>query len=162
MVRRSVCRSKRAQYGADKGFIVAIAGTVVEQRVQSCRQLALPYADFVRLLQASAAHVYYSYPFVASWSLREALACGCAILGSDTLPVREFVTHDENGWLSPFHDPAALAERLLRLVSEPHTAMRLGQAGRRYAERERGLPVHFEAFDHMLCTALGHAPPAAG
>ena len=43
------------------------------------------YPVYRRLLQRSDAHVYLTYPFVASWSLREALAIGCAIIGSDTL-----------------------------------------------------------------------------
>ena len=65
----------------------------------------LDYQTYVSMLQRSDAHVYLTYPFVASWSLREALAIGCAVIGSDTPPVREFVTGGENGLLASFFDP---------------------------------------------------------
>jgi glycosyltransferase involved in cell wall biosynthesis len=74
----------------------------------------LDYDIYVRLLQRSDAHVYLTYPFVASWSLREALAMGCAVIGSDTEPVREFITHEQNGLLADFFDPAGLAAKVCR------------------------------------------------
>ena len=62
------------------------------------------------MLQRSDAHVYLTYPFVASWSLREALSTGCVVIGSDTPTVSEFVTHEQNGLLVPFFDPKGLAQ----------------------------------------------------
>ena len=46
----------------------------------------IEYDIYVRLLQRSDVHVYLTYPFVASWSLREALAMGCVVIGSDISP----------------------------------------------------------------------------
>jgi glycosyltransferase involved in cell wall biosynthesis len=51
-------------------------------------------------------------PFVLSWSAFESLSTGCAFIGSDTAPVREFVTDGENGLLADFFDPEALAGRI--------------------------------------------------
>ena len=73
----------------------------------------LDYTAYLALLQRSDAHVYLSYPFVASWSLREALATGCVVIGSDTPTVAEFVTHEQNGLLVPFFDPKAVADAVL-------------------------------------------------
>lgn len=70
----------------------------------------VPYSTYLSLLQRSDAHVYLTYPFVASWSLRESLAIGCAVVGSDTQPVSEFITHDDNGLLTSFFDKQALAD----------------------------------------------------
>ncbi len=64
----------------------------------------LDYENYLHLLQRSDAHVYFTYPFVLSWSLREALSCGCAVIASDTAPVREFITAGETGLLTPFFD----------------------------------------------------------
>ena len=61
----------------------------------------LPYADYKRVLQVSAAHGYLTYPFVLSWSCLEAMASGCLMVAGDTEPVREVIQHGEQGWLTP-------------------------------------------------------------
>jgi glycosyltransferase involved in cell wall biosynthesis len=94
----------------------------------------LPYDDYVQLLQISRAHVYLTYPFVLSWSLIEAMAIGCVIVASDTAPVREAITHDRNGLLTPFHDPDALATQVARVLSDPDAFAHLGRAARATAK----------------------------
>lgn len=108
------------------------------------------YDDFRALLRRSDAHLYLTYPFVASWSLREAMATGCAIVGSDTAPVREFITNDVTGRLVPFLEPEKIAEATLALLDDRRTARRLGQEARRYAEAELCLNDYLARYDDLV------------
>ena len=94
--------------------------------------------DMVAVMRASDAHVYLTVPFVLSWSLLDAMACGCLLVASDTSPVREFVEDGVTGLLVPPHDPAALAARV-------ETALDGGDALRRMRGRARAKIVG--AFD---------------
>lgn len=79
----------------------------------------LPYAQYRRVLQVSAVHVYLAYPFVLSWSLLEALASGCAVVASDTAPVREVIHDGKNGWLVDFFDGVQLVETVKKVLGDP-------------------------------------------
>ncbi|PZO64430.1 MAG: glycosyl transferase family 1 [Paracoccus denitrificans] len=84
------------------------------------------YGDYVSLLQVSRVHCYLTYPFVLSWSLTEAMAAGCYIVGSETEPVQELIRDGENGRLVPFFDRAALSGALIRgLAGQDPDAERL-------------------------------------
>jgi len=91
----------------------------------------VPYETFRRILQVSSAHVYLTYPFVLSRSMLEAMSCGCLIVGSDTAPVREVVTHGETGLLTSFHDPEALAATVADALAQGHETAPLREAARR-------------------------------
>ncbi|HEX2546736.1 MAG TPA: glycosyltransferase, partial [Ramlibacter sp.] len=69
----------------------------------------LPYADYLRVLQVSACHVYLTYPFVLSWSLMEALSTGCTVVASRTGPVEEVITDGKTGRFFDFFDPQGLS-----------------------------------------------------
>ena len=60
----------------------------------------LPPHDLARLLSISDLHVYLTVPFVLSWSLMNALACGAVVLASNTAPVCEMIRPGENGLLA--------------------------------------------------------------
>ncbi|HEY7803957.1 MAG TPA: glycosyltransferase, partial [Orrella sp.] len=93
----------------------------------------IPYHHFISLLQISTVHVYLTYPFVLSWSLIEAMSCGCAIVASDTKPVQEAIRHNETGVLTPFFEAGQLADQITRLLDDPIKRQRLGQAARAFA-----------------------------
>jgi glycosyltransferase involved in cell wall biosynthesis len=93
----------------------------------------LPYQHFVPLLQLSRVHVYLTYPFVLSWSLLEAMSVGCAIVASDTAPLREAIEHDRTGRLVSFFSPQGLCEEVCSLLDDPQARTRLGHAAREFA-----------------------------
>ena len=82
----------------------------------------VPHETLRRIYQTSAAHVYLSYPFVLSWSVLEAMSCGCLVIGSDTAPVREVIEHNKSGWLTPFTDEQQLAERMMEAIEPGNSA----------------------------------------
>ena len=105
--------------------------------------------QFTRLLQVSTVHVYLTYPFVLSWSLIEAMSAGCAIVGSDTAPLREAITDGETGLLFDFFDGAAMVDRIELLAENPALRTRLGAAARKrsvetYDLSRICLPAQFE------------------
>ena len=94
----------------------------------------VPYADYKRVLQLSAAHLYLTYPFVLSWSMLEAMATGCVVVGSDTAPVREVIEDGVNGRLVGMFDAEQLVHRTVETLKMAlHQRERLTRAARQRA-----------------------------
>ncbi len=91
----------------------------------------IPYRSYLSVLRVSSAHVYLSYPFVLSWSMLEAMAAGCMVIGSRTAPVEEVIEDGVNGWLTAFFDTAALAGRVVEALAAGPALARLRVAARR-------------------------------
>ena len=117
----------------------------------------VPYETYVKILQRSDAHVYLTYPFVASWSLREAMATGCALVVSDTAPVREFVTHRKSGLMVPFLQPDAIADGVLTLLEDSALAGKLRRAARTWAEKHLDMGAYISAYETLIARVIGQA-----
>jgi glycosyltransferase involved in cell wall biosynthesis len=89
----------------------------------------MPTAQLAELLAFTDLHIYLTVPFVLSWSLMDALACGATVLASDTAPVREMIRDGENGLLVNFFDIEGLASRALEVLADPGAFRPLGAAG---------------------------------
>lgn len=69
-------------------------------------------------------------------SLREALAMGVPVIGSDVKGNRELVIPDRTGVLVPPGDPRALAGAILELLNDPARRSKMGLEGSRWMESE--------------------------
>jgi glycosyltransferase involved in cell wall biosynthesis len=81
----------------------------------------LSHEDLMRVMQVSRVHVYLTYPFVLSWSMLEAMSMGALVLGSQTSPVEEVITHGSNGLLVDFFDVSALADAVSEALHNQQT-----------------------------------------
>ncbi|MGA2501516.1 MAG: glycosyltransferase, partial [Tepidisphaeraceae bacterium] len=79
------------------------------------------------ILSISDLHVYLTEPFIASWSMVDAMACGAVVLASDQTCVRECITHGENGLLCDFFDYEALARKAVEVLRDPAAYRHLGK-----------------------------------
>jgi len=112
------------------------------------------YETYVKMLQRSDAHVYLTYPFVASWSLREALATGCALVASDTAPVHEFVRHRKNGLLAPFLEPDTVADRVLEILEDTALAGRIRRGARAWAEANLDMADYIAGYETLIAETM--------
>jgi glycosyltransferase involved in cell wall biosynthesis len=126
----------------------------------------IPYHEYLELLRRSAVHVYLTYPFVLSWSLLEAMACGCLVVASRTPPVQEVIADGVNGLLTDFFSTEALAARIDEALARQDDFKALREAARRtvlerYDLKRVCLPAQVRLVERLLERERADARPAA-
>lgn len=119
----------------------------------------LPPPQLVQLFALSDLHIYLTVPFVLSWSLMDALACGVTVLASDTPPVREMVKHEKNGLLANFFDVDGIVEQACKVLDAPEQYKPLGQAGIEMIRKHYSLEVALPRMLHMYEDAVNTRRP---
>ena len=89
----------------------------------------IPPTELVRLFSLTDLHLFWTVPFVLSWSLFDALACGATVLASDTGPVRELIQDQQNGMLTDFFDVDRWVNQTNTILDAPEDLTNLGTAG---------------------------------
>ncbi|BBB91657.1 MAG TPA: glycosyltransferase [Methylomusa anaerophila] len=79
----------------------------------------LPAPWYSQIFQASTVHVYLTEPFFLSFSLLEAMSCGCALVASNTPPVKEMLLDGVNGLLADMQSPQDIANKIEELLDHP-------------------------------------------
>lgn len=122
----------------------------------------VPYNNFIKILQISSVHVYLTVPFVLSWSMLEAMAAGCLVVGSNTAPVAEVIEDGKNGLLVDFFSPDAIADRVDDVLDHPdgmaQIRARVGPIVARY-ELSKCLPKQLAILNDL---ASGRLPRKTG
>ena len=133
------------------GLLTAAARERVEMRG------TIPNADVPGYLAASEVSLS---PAVGQESfgivLVEAMAAGVPVVATDIPGYREVVTDGVEGLLVPPRDPEALAAGLVRVLSEPDLARRLGEAGRERA-RQYDWPIVVDRLEEIYVRAIESA-----
>jgi glycosyltransferase involved in cell wall biosynthesis len=142
-----VVASERVTYGGDIKHIPhqSFKDYVLEQDHYDLDRIRFlgnqPPDTLAQILSVSDLHIYLTVPFVLSWSVLDAMACGCVVLGSDTAPVREVITDGENGLLRGFYDVDRLAEAAVEVLKDPPAYRQLGAAAQRTVAQRYSLQV---------------------
>jgi glycosyltransferase involved in cell wall biosynthesis len=139
-------------------FLRELEGQIDLSRLHFVGQV--PHAVLHDLFRVCACHVYLTVPFVLSWSLLEAMACGAVVIGSATAPVMEVIEDDVNGLLVDYFDAEALTDAVIQVLADPARHRPLGEAARalvmeRYDLRRVCLPAQLELVDAV---ARGELP----
>jgi glycosyltransferase involved in cell wall biosynthesis len=120
--------------------------------------------ELAKLFCLTDLHVYLTVPFVVSWSLLNALACGTTVLASDTDPVREVITDGHNGLLTDFFDHEAMADRVEQVLDRPDDYRHLGAAAveriRQQYSLDVCLPQMLRLYEEACNTGWDFAPAA--
>lgn len=116
-------------------------------------------ADVARMLCAIDVFALTSTTECLPMALLEAMACARPAVCTAVGGVTEVIEEGETGYLVPPKDPAQLAARILRLLSDPLTARRMGRSGRQRVETEFGLDSSVEAAQQAIedSVAVKHA-----
>jgi glycosyltransferase involved in cell wall biosynthesis len=101
----------------------------------------LPSAELAELLAVADLHLYFTVPFVLSWSLMDALACGATVVASHTAPVCEMIEHGSNGLLADFFDVDGLAELACAVLEKPDEYRHLGAKAAEFIRANYSLDV---------------------
>lgn len=97
--------------------------------------------DLTTFFSLSDLHIYLTVPWIPSWSMVQAMACGCTMLVSDTPPMTEFVEHMTNGVRVPFYDHNKIAECATYLLRDKLLSATLGLIAADTVRRKYDLDV---------------------
>ena len=91
-----------------------------KQNVENCVKWLgyLSGNTYMQWLARSSCHVYLTHPFVASWSLSEALFSGCPLVASNVKPVKEFAHGSRNVYFIDHRIDGSVGEAIKKCLTD--------------------------------------------
>lgn len=117
----------------------------------------IPADQLCRLFSLSDLHIYLTAPFVLSWSLMDAMACGATIMASNTAPIREMIQHGENGLLFDFFDVDAAVEQACEVLDSAGDFEQLGIRANSLIRSQYSLEVCLPKMLSLYDTVIGNS-----
>jgi glycosyltransferase involved in cell wall biosynthesis len=109
-----------------------------------------PRDDIPAVLCASDVVVDASYAGLGiTGSIREALACERPVVATAIEGMPELVRDGDTGWLVPPRRPAALADAIIRTLTDPTAAQAMARAGRKRVEAHFSMRAKIEATEAL-------------
>jgi glycosyltransferase involved in cell wall biosynthesis len=146
--------------GSDRHRQKAVA-LVASLQLQDQVQFLGHHPDVPSLLMGHQIAVLSSHYEGMPLSLVEAMAAGCAVVGSNVPGIHELLHDGVDGRLVPPADPAALAQVLADLLQQPDVAARLARVGREAALSHYTLDRMTQGYDDLIDAVVHTAPPGA-
>src|SRR2546425_6138156 len=130
---------------------IAEIGDAARARGLGARVLVLGHRDDVpQILAASDVVVDASYAGLGiTGSIREALACERPVIATAVEGIPELVIDGETGLLVPPRAPAALADAVVRVLTDPTAAQAMARAGRKRVEAHFSLRAKLDATEAL-------------
>ncbi len=123
----------------------------VELGVVDERAKAEAYARATVLAMPSE-HETFGHTYLEAWSM------GRPVIAGDIPPLREIVREGIDG-LHAANEPRSIARAILRILSDPDGARRMGEAGRARLLERWTWPVIAERTERVYLSALGYRGP---
>lgn len=119
----------------------------------------IPYQNLLEIFSITSLHLYWTVPFVLSWSMLEAMACEAPILASRTPPVEEFIEEGDNGYMFDFFSDEEFLERFEMLMADDALRAKLGKQARQFIVENYDLhsvclPKHVELIEQLYSAKI--------
>lgn len=146
------CQFLVAGKGTDQGHLFALQKSL--QLKDRVRFLGfVPDENLAALYALSTAFVIASGAELQSIVTLEAMATGKPVIGADALALPELIHDGENGYLFPYDDAAALADRIQKLLTDPAECAAMGKLSRALA-CEHSIERTLERFEKLYAELI--------
>ena len=144
-VKPQVPRARLLFVGANETKARALREKASARGIADVVSVFLYREDIPEILASSDVTVDASYAGLGlTGTLRESLAVGTPVIGTDIEGNPEIVIHGETGLLVKPHDPTGIADALQALAADPERGHAMGRAGQKLVEERFSTAVKIE------------------
>lgn len=118
---------------------------------------ARPHDEIPGWMRRAGALVHCSDHEGLPVAIMEALGCGLPVVAADVGGISDLVKEGETGYLLAPDDDVGFADRLVRLVSQPELAARLGRNARLFAEAYLAKERVLDQVEAVYAAAIGQS-----